>query len=167
LLLKDLDLQYSDNLFDFTRGRFVVDEAFEMSQRYVQFNVNELARVAAEVVGPNNCVSVEKYSDGMYNKAMLLTMDNGTQVVAKVPNPDTGKPYFTIASEVATIGFVSSLLYLLLLTNTNPLRVRNVLKTPVPRVFACSPKAPENPVCAEYIIMEKLPGTELGDCGIR
>ncbi|KAH6716130.1 hypothetical protein BKA61DRAFT_631600 [Leptodontidium sp. MPI-SDFR-AT-0119] len=115
-----------------------------MSQRHVRFNVNELARLAADAVGANICVSIEKYPDGMYNKAMLLTMDNGTQVVAKVPNPNAGKPHFTTASEVATMDFV-----------------RNVLGTPVPKVFAWSSKAEENPVGAEYIIMEKLPGIEL------
>ncbi|PVH69760.1 hypothetical protein DL98DRAFT_438347 [Cadophora sp. DSE1049] len=115
-----------------------------MSQRYVRFNVNELARIAVEAVGAKSCVSVEKYPDSMYNKAMLLTMDNGTRVVAKVPNPNAGKPHFTTASEVATMDFV-----------------RNVLGTPVPRVFAWSSTAQENPVGAEYIIMEKVPGIEL------
>jgi hypothetical protein len=109
LPLKELDLQYNDDIFNFTRGRFVIDEAFEMSQRHVQFNVNELARLAAEAVGANICVKIKKYPDGMYNKAMLLTMDNGTQVVAKVPNPNAGKPHFTTASEVATMDFVRSL----------------------------------------------------------
>lgn len=97
----------------------------------------------------------------MYNKAILLTMDNGTQVVAKVPNPNAGKPHFTTASEVATMDFVRSLLQILVSTNTDPLQVRNILKTPVSRVFAWSSKAQENPVGAEYIIMEKLPGIEL------
>jgi len=61
-----------------------------MSQRHVRFNVNELARCAAETVGARTCVSISKYPDGMYNKAMLLTMNNGSQVVAKVPNPNAG-----------------------------------------------------------------------------
>jgi len=103
---KDLDLKYNDACFNFTRGRFVVDEAFEMSQRHVRFDVNELARIAAEAVGANVCVRIEKYPDGMYNKAMLLTMDDGTQAVAKVPNPNSGMPHFTTASEVATMDFV-------------------------------------------------------------
>ena len=47
-----------------------------MSQRYVRFDINELARLATEAVGAKSCVSVEKYPDGMYNKAMLLTMDD-------------------------------------------------------------------------------------------
>lgn len=39
--------------------------------------------------------------------------------------------------------------------------MRNVLQTPVPEVFAWSSRAQENPVGAEYIIMEKIPGIEL------
>lgn len=78
-----------------------------MSQRYVNFNVDELARLAAKVVGSKSCVSIEKYPDGMYNKAMLLTTDDGNQAVAKVPNPNAGNPHFTTASEIATMEFVS------------------------------------------------------------
>ena len=37
---------------------------------------------------------------------MLLTMEDGTEVVAKVPNPNAGQPHFTTASEVATMDFV-------------------------------------------------------------
>lgn len=138
------DLRYRDDIFNYTRGRFVCDEAYEMSQRHVRFNVNELARIAAEAVGGKLCVSIEKSPDGMYNKAMLLTMDNGTQVVAKVPNPNAGRPHFTTASEVATMDFA-----------------RDVLGTPIPKVFAWSSKAQENPVGAEYIIMENVSGIEL------
>jgi len=68
--------------------------------------LKELARLATQSVGAKACVSIEKYPDGMYNKAMLLTMDDGAQVVAKAPNPNAGKPHFTTASEVAWMGFV-------------------------------------------------------------
>lgn len=78
-----------------------------MAQRHVRFNVNELARGAAEAVGAKTCVRIVKYPDGMYNKSMLLTMDDGSRVVAKVPNPNAGRPHFTTASEVATMDFVS------------------------------------------------------------
>ncbi|EHL02350.1 hypothetical protein M7I_1604 [Glarea lozoyensis 74030] len=90
--------------------------------------MNELARIAAEVVGSKHCVNVQKYPDGMYNKAFLLTMENGTQVVAKVPNPNAGLAHFTTASEVATMDFAL-----------------NVCKTPSPKVLAWSSKASENP----------------------
>jgi hypothetical protein len=35
-------------------------------------------------------------------------MDNGKEVVAKIPNPNCGQPHFTTASEVATMQFVST-----------------------------------------------------------
>jgi hypothetical protein len=78
-----------------------------MLQRRVRFDVNELARCAAEAVGAKACVNMAKYPDGMYNKSMLLTMDDGSRVVAKVPNPNAGLPHWTTASEVATMDFVS------------------------------------------------------------
>lgn len=95
-----------EDYFRFTRDRFVSDEQHEMSQRYVRFNLAELARYAAKAVGSESCIGVEKYPDGMYKKAFLLTMDDGAQVVAKVPNPNAGRPHFTTASEVATVEFV-------------------------------------------------------------
>jgi hypothetical protein len=83
-----------------------------MLQRHVRFNVNELARCAAEAVCAKACVDIAKYPDGMYNKSMLLTMDDGSRVVAKVPNPNAGLPHWTTASEVATMDFVSYIIRL-------------------------------------------------------
>src|SRR4051812_1698284 len=59
------------------------------------------------------------------------------------------------------ISYVSSKGSLCLDTLTNVLQARNVLGTPVPKVLAWSSKAEENPVGAEYIIMEKVLGIEL------
>jgi len=70
--------------------------------------MNELARAAADAVGASLCLSVKKYPDGMFNKAFLMIMDDGQEVVAKVPNPNAGIPHFTTASEVATMDFVRS-----------------------------------------------------------
>ncbi|QDS77893.1 hypothetical protein FKW77_000546 [Venturia effusa] len=134
----------SEDLVNYTRGRFVCNERYELSQRCVRFNVAELTRRAVEAVRARTCVSISKYPDGMYNKAMLLTMDNGSRVVAKVPNPNAGLPHFTTASKVATMHFA-----------------RNVLRTPVPKVLAWCSHAHESPVGAEYIIMEQVPGIEL------
>ena len=78
-----------------------------MTQRYIRFNVHELADIAAGAIGSASCVKVEKYADGMYNKAFLLIMNDGKEAVAKVPNPNAGRPHFTTASEVATMDFVS------------------------------------------------------------
>lgn len=99
----------NENLLSFTRARFVANEQHEMSQRSVRFNMHELARLAAEAVESKSCVSVEKCPDGMYNKALILTMDDGSQLIAKVTNPNAGRSQATTASEVATMDFVSFL----------------------------------------------------------
>ena len=69
--------------------------------------MNELAREAAESIGASHCISIEKYPDGMFNKAYFLSMEDGRQVVAKVGIPNAGIPHYTTASEVATMDFVS------------------------------------------------------------
>jgi hypothetical protein len=48
-----------------------------------------------------------KYPEGRYTKAFLLTFDEKSEVVAKLPNPNAGPPILTTASEVATMEFVS------------------------------------------------------------
>lgn len=48
-----------------------------------------------------------KCVEGLHNKAFLLTMDNGMEVFAKLPNPNAGPARFTTASEVATRQLVS------------------------------------------------------------
>ncbi|KAI9672324.1 MAG: hypothetical protein M1817_003346 [Caeruleum heppii] len=71
-------------------------------------------------------------------------MDDGREVIAKVPNPNAGSRHFTTASEVATMDFA-----------------RKVLHIPAPKVHTWSSSASANTVNAEYIIMEKIPGVEL------
>jgi len=101
-------LKYDNEFFEFTRARFLSNEAHELSIRRVQYDVDELARVAAQSVDASECVAISKYPDGLYNKALLLTMNNGKEVVAKVPQPNAGVAHYTIASEVATMEFVRS-----------------------------------------------------------
>ncbi|EER39999.1 phosphotransferase enzyme family protein [Histoplasma capsulatum H143] len=73
-------------------------------------------------------------------------MNDGREVIAKLPNPNAGRLHFTTASEVATMDFL-----------------RNTLHLPVPKVHAWSSRASDNPVGAEYVIMEKQTGTMLSD----
>ena len=100
------DWNQNADFFHFTRGRFVAREAEQMAQRHVKFTMIELCHIAGRSVG-KECVNVEKCPDGMYNKAFFLTMEDGQQVVAKVPNPNAGRAHFATASEVATMDFVS------------------------------------------------------------
>lgn len=54
-------------------------------------------------------VHAMKFQEGQYNKVFLLRMDNGHEAIAKLPNPNAGPPYYTTASEVATMNFVRCL----------------------------------------------------------
>ncbi|KAL2368629.1 hypothetical protein RJZ57_006990, partial [Blastomyces gilchristii] len=87
---------------------------------------------------------VLKCSEGLHNKAFILTMDNGVELLAKLPNPNAGPAHYTTASEVATCHFL-----------------REIFNIPVPRILAWSSDA-SNPVGAEYIIEEKASGVRLG-----
>lgn len=85
-----------------------MDEAENLRKREIRFDLNKLAEAAADSIGAAQCVSINKYPDGMSNKAFLMSMEDGRENIAKVPNPNAGIPHFTMASEVATMDFVSS-----------------------------------------------------------
>ncbi|RHZ68005.1 hypothetical protein CDV55_106053 [Aspergillus turcosus] len=138
----------NEHFFRHTGDRFLWDEPRQLSQRYIRFNIDELASLAvraAEAVshGSRRCVDIEKLPDGMLSKVVRFTMDDGFQAVRKIPNPNAGLPHFTTASEVATMDFM-----------------RNVLGTPVPKVFFWS-STTDNAVGAEYILMENVRGVQL------
>lgn len=88
--------------FHYTRDRFIQNEA----QRYIHFDVKKLAHVGAAAVGAKSCFNIKKYLNSICNKASLLTLDNGMQAVANIPNPNACLPHLTTASEVATMEFV-------------------------------------------------------------
>lgn len=60
-------------------------------------------------------IKILKCSEGLHNKAFILTMDNGSEVFAKLPNPNAGPTRYTTASEVATHELVRKAIHLLLL----------------------------------------------------
>jgi len=47
-----------------------------------------------------------KLAEGGYNKVFRLVMNDGKAVIARLPNPNAGPPFYTTASEVATMEFV-------------------------------------------------------------
>lgn len=89
-----------DALHRFTSGHWLWREHEQLAARYVKFNVAELYKVAAAAADSESCVEIVKLSEGQYNKVFLLTMNDGREVVAKLPNPNAGRPHFTTASEV-------------------------------------------------------------------
>ncbi|KAI1427543.1 kinase-like domain-containing protein [Xylaria sp. FL1777] len=129
--------------FRYTSGRWLWDEETRLRERYRLFDAHKLQAVAAKSVCAEKCVDMVKLAEGGFNKVFRLVMDNGSAVIARIPNPNTGSPRWTTASEVATMDFALSILGL-----------------PVPKVLAWSIDA-DNPVHSEYIIMEEATGTQL------
>lgn len=140
-----VDTRDQDDLFRYTSGRWLINEERQQKQRYVNFNISNLCSQAAAIFGPGTkCVHIVKL-EGNFNKAFLLTMDDGNEVIAKIPCPNAGTTLLTTASEVATLKFL-----------------RSHLSIRVPEVYAWS-SDPTNPVGAEYIIMEKTRGIALAE----
>ncbi|KAL2839299.1 hypothetical protein BJX68DRAFT_272174 [Aspergillus pseudodeflectus] len=73
-----------------------------------------------------------------------MRMDNGSEVFAKLPNPNGGPAHLSVASEVATREML-----------------RDVFDLPIPRVLSWSSDAANTPVEAEYIIEEKALGGKM------
>lgn len=96
-----------DNFFGYTSGRWVWDEERQLQDRYKAFDVSELQKVATKAMKSRRCVSIIKLAEGGYNKVFRLHMDDGKTVLARIPNPNAGPPFYTTASEVATMELVS------------------------------------------------------------
>jgi hypothetical protein len=117
-------------------------EAYELSRRHVEFDVAGLFEAAVKAAdgAASKCIRAIKLPRGNYNKEFRLELDNREHVIAKIPNPNAGPQFYTLASEVATLDYV-----------------RTNLILPVPRVLDWSPTA-DTEVKAEYIITEPLLG---------
>lgn len=78
----------------------------------MRFDLDQLCRLASSHGKPEakKCVRVIK-QEGNFNKALVLTRDDGSEVIAKIPCPNAGPPLVT-ASEVATLEFCA-FIYLL------------------------------------------------------
>lgn len=77
------------------------------SRKLLQYakELNAVSLPAPSYAGFFNAQSgtrVLKGTEGFHNKAFILTMDNGAEVFAKLPNPNAGPAQYTTASEVAT-----------------------------------------------------------------
>ncbi|KAE8374444.1 kinase-like domain-containing protein [Aspergillus bertholletiae] len=136
----------SSELFEYTSGRWIYNEAVRLAERRRVFNVPELKRLAAESVnqGVNDVARFEKLAEGGFNRTFLVTMNDGFQFIARVPYPITEPKYFVVASEVATLDF---------------LRLHGL---PVPKVFGYSATT-ENAAGTEYIFLEYIHGRDLSD----
>jgi hypothetical protein len=98
-------------LYNYTDGRWLWNEEKQLKARHVKFNLQALCDVTTRVVGSGSCISVTKLTEGNFNKVLLLSMDDGKEVVAKIPNPSAGLPELVTSSEVATMEFVRTVFF--------------------------------------------------------
>ncbi|KAL3475575.1 kinase-like domain-containing protein [Aspergillus californicus] len=104
-----------ESFFRYTSGRWIWDEDQQLRDRYKVFDVSELQNAAINALKSGSCVSMVKLAEDC----------------ARIPNPNAGAPFYTTASEVATMELV-----------------RTALEIPVPRVYAWSTIA-NNPLVDE------------------
>ncbi|KAJ7485197.1 protein kinase subdomain-containing protein PKL/CAK/Fmp29 [Mycena galericulata] len=135
-----------NDLFDYTSGRWIINDALRHAERRRVFDVDGLCRLAAQSVNrsPDDIVDFAKLAEGGFNRTFLITMRGGFQMVARIPYPATVPKYYAVASEVATVALLRS------------------SGLPIPEVYGYSP-VPENAAETEYIFMEFVRGTKLSD----
>ncbi|KAH7372259.1 kinase subdomain-containing protein [Pyrenochaeta sp. MPI-SDFR-AT-0127] len=135
-----------EDWFNYSSGCWLCNEASRRKERTLPFNIIKLQEVAAKAINrtTKDVASFRKFAEGGFNRTFLTRMKDGMEVIARLPYPIAFPSQLAVASEVATLNLVK------------------LYGVPVPDVLNYS-TTKENPVGAEYIIMEKAQGEELGD----
>lgn len=119
--------------------------------------VCEIFRIPTTRCGPPVAIGLQQQS--YYARVYSFQLPSRT-VVARLVAPV--KPLFKTESEVAAMDFVRCMRFLGMLMYVTHRTIIGHTSLPVPTIFAyCSESS--NPVGAEWIIMEYLPGVELGE----
>ncbi|KAL8869828.1 MAG: hypothetical protein Q9174_003975 [Haloplaca sp. 1 TL-2023] len=93
-----------ESLYDYTNGRFLYDETRQLTKRYLQFDLTKLCDEASRVTNGSAVQSIEKMEGG-FSKALLMTMSNGKEIIAKLPCPNAGRAMYSTASEAAVLQY--------------------------------------------------------------
>ena len=125
---------------------FSYNDAYRRKLRKRVFNVPQLIQLAARSVERNadEVITFEKLAEGGYNRTFLSTMQDGFQLVVRIPYVSTEPRQLLVASEAATLDFLWS------------------HGLPVPKVYGYSATA-DNPAGTEYMFIEFIHRTNLGD----
>jgi Phosphotransferase enzyme family len=120
------------------------NEEARLRERHHVFNVSELCRLVAIACGrpESDVTAFEKLAEGGWNRSFKATLRGGCEVIARLPFPCSLPKRYSTLSEVATMTF---------------LREQGL---PVPKIHDWSATV-ENSVGSEYMIMEKVHGTDL------
>ncbi|KAF7288594.1 APH domain-containing protein [Mycena indigotica] len=141
-----LSTESLDDLYDYTSGRWVYNDALRHKERRVAFDVDGLCRLAAESIhqSPTDVVTISKLAEGGFNRTFVIGLHDGRQLVARVPYPMTVPDYYAVASEVATIEYQRS------------------CGIPVPEIYGYSADS-NNVAGTPYILMEFVHGPKLSE----
>lgn len=111
-LITSKDHVSEDDMFSYRAQRWLWNEPEQLRRRYLKFNLEALIRAVEDTAGLEaRCIDVTRLPEGNFNKTFLLTMQDQRQLIARLPNPNAGRPYYTTASEVATMDYVLAPLY--------------------------------------------------------
>lgn len=69
-------VQY-EQLFEYTNGRFLVNEVRETAKRYARFDVDALCTLVSSLPSVSSPISKIDKMEGGFNKALLMTAENG------------------------------------------------------------------------------------------
>ena len=108
--------------------------------------MQELKSLAAGSVSRKltDVAQFRKLAEGGFNRAFLVSMHDGFEMIARIPYVTTKPRNLLVASEVATMDYLRS------------------CGIPIPKVFDYSATS-KNAAGTEYIFMEVNAGTNLGD----
>ncbi|KAH6905619.1 hypothetical protein BKA70DRAFT_1291717 [Coprinopsis sp. MPI-PUGE-AT-0042] len=139
-----------NEIFNYTSGRWVYNEALRLQERGTVFDIDEFMQLAATSVDrrSRDITNFSKLAEGRLNRVFLITFKDNFQMIARVPYPLTVPKYYAVASEVATMEY---------------LRLSGI---PVPEVYGYSP-AEDNAAGVAYIFMEYVQRRSLKDMTVE
>jgi len=82
-----------------------VDEQQQLLKRRVSFDVRKLCDVVASLTKNGASVCKIDKMEGGFSKALLMTTEDGMEVVAKIPCPNAGRAKYSTASEAAVLEY--------------------------------------------------------------
>ena len=82
-----------------------MDEQYQISRRYAAFKVDELCKLVSSLPSIQSLVSSIDKLEGGFNKALMMRMENGKEVVVKIPFPNSVSPQCTTESEAAVLDY--------------------------------------------------------------
>ena len=76
--------------FRYTSGRWLDRESDKIPEHYTAFNVGALKEVAARAGRAQVVTRTSKIAEGRFNKVLLLELDNGKEIIARIQMERTG-----------------------------------------------------------------------------